>query len=1059
MPAIFRKNSTGWIEILSVFRKNSTGWVEILNAYRKNSTGWIKVFAKNLIPGIIVTPKVRNSSDQDINNTTVIARVGDTLTGYRGSWSNSPTIYEDRWYFNQYTGGGSYGPFSPAQTNSTLVTTLAMNGYYIVYQVRATNASGSSDYVTSSNQARIVKYVPVATGNYTLTGSAVVGSTLQAFESISPATWKQTTNLSGDTYPDSFEYEWSYENGTEIQSLAFNQTNSSSYLVKSADLGNKIRLRVKGVNTGGEVYTSYLLTGTVSASYQFSFGNVLYVGTNAYIGLDAPAFSAISLPSGRTVAIHPKDMVQYRLAEYSNSTDYWLYYRSYLYNQSQTADNALDYQIRFYTDTSKKYCDVYYLRKGSNVVLPTFDAGFWNSGTFGGIFPNPPAIGTGTVLRIYFDGQQATYGGISWTTINDNVWKDISTASLDDDYIQVTTGPNRQAEVPVNTSLPTLTTNTGNFSAGSVVTINSGSWNNASSYGYELLYGASTPIATDSTATKTLVNTNQYTITLSDATASSYYFRGRVTAYAGASQTGNSTVALSTTSARSTITPSTSISVGTATSSGFTVSGTASPVSGGSAYVSISEIQIWNSSQTSQVATITTGLPGVDSTTGAWAYVWSGGSSSTTYYARVKVRSSDSDQTTVTSGFAGPITTSAALTTPTSLSATTDNSSKITLSWSGGSGDIYMLYWLTGASSWPAQSFTGFDFTDDASPYEWTSMTRGTTYYFFVRARNGVSPNFTYSSNWYPAQSQGVIGRAPLYSPPSFTITNSAQSSTSLSWHWTQPTPNSTQDEPTIWDWAITQNTSTPASWPNSIITRPTSGSPLVTSSLNASTTYYLHVRARNADNSTTTYQSGSTSAAPAQYTVTWNANNGSGGGTTGPLDAGTSHTAPSVSRSGYTFNGWYTASSGGSYVTGAGGSYTPTSTTTVYAQWTVVFTPPSSGTPSWSSGSNFQRIAGSSILRWYTDYPSISGDGSFTGMEFQIRTSPGGGTLLASGTRSYPGAGSYPYSGGGTIWAFRCGTSDGDISYSSSARYARVRTVMLGTNGTTYNGSWTGWI
>lgn len=162
MPSIFRKNTTGWVEILSVFRKNTTGWVEILNAYRKNTTGWVKVFARSQIPGIVSFPKVRNSSGTDINNTTVIARVGDTLTGYRGNWSNSPTAYEDRWYFNQYAGGGSYGPFSPAQTNTTLVTNLSHDGYYVVYQVRATNASGSSEYVTSSNEARVVKYAPVS---------------------------------------------------------------------------------------------------------------------------------------------------------------------------------------------------------------------------------------------------------------------------------------------------------------------------------------------------------------------------------------------------------------------------------------------------------------------------------------------------------------------------------------------------------------------------------------------------------------------------------------------------------------------------------------------------------------------------------------------------------------------------------------------------------------------------------------------------------------------------------------------------------------------------------
>ena len=124
-----------------------------------------------------------------------------------------------------------------------------------------------------------------------------------------------------------------------------------------------------------------------------------------------------------------------------------------------------------------------------------------------------------------------------------------------------------------------------------------------------------------------------------------------------------------------------------------------------------------------------------------------------------------------------------------------------------------------------------------------------------------------------------------------------------------------------------------------------------------------------------------------------------------------------------------------------------------------ATFVAPTSPAPSWTSGSNFQRITGSSILRWYTDYPSISGDGSIVGMEFEIRTTAGGGTLLASNQRAYPGAGTYPYSGGGTIWAFRCGTSDGDISYSASARFARARVVMLGTNSTTYYGTWSGWI
>jgi hypothetical protein len=78
--------------------------------------------------------------------------------------------------------------------------------------------------------------------------------------------------------------------------------------------------------------------------------------------------------------------------------------------------------------------------------------------------------------------------------------------------------------------------------------------------------------------------------------------------------------------------------------------------------------------------------------------------------------------------------------------------------------------------------------------------------------------------------------------------------------------------------------------------------------------------------------------------------------------------------------------------------------------------------------------------------------------MQFEIRTTAGGGTLLASSTRAFPGFGSYPYAGGGTVWAFRCGTSDGDISFTTSARFARARVVMVGTNGSTYFGTWTSW-
>ena len=69
------------------------------------------------------------------------------------------------------------------------------------------------------------------------------------------------------------------------------------------------------------------------------------------------------------------------------------------------------------------------------------------------------------------------------------------------------------------------------------------------------------------------------------------------------------------------------------------------------------------------------------------------------------------------------------------------------------------------------------------------------------------------------------------------------------------------------------------------------------------------------------------------EYTVTYNAN----GGTCGTASAtyqGTALTLPTPTRTGYTFNGWYTAASDGTKIGDAGASYTPSANVTLYAQW-----------------------------------------------------------------------------------------------------------------------------
>ena len=409
-----------------------------------------------------------------------------------------------------------------------------------------------------------------------------------------------------------------------------------------------------------------------------------------------------------------------------------------------------------------------------------------------------------------------------------------------------------------------------------------------------------------------------------------------------------------------------------------------------------------------------------------------------------------------------------ALNPPTSVSATF-SSGTFYISFSGGSGPYYQVWYNTNTN--PAVNnpnslgVTFYDFNGSSSPIAWTPpfVSSGTTYNFWVRSSNSLT---TTTAGDYSVWST-VYGQAtpPVATSPTSVTASNNGSATTITVNWSGATNanyyriywNANGIVPgSATDYYDEEKSGSTTSWawgpgdPDRNGLTPSQGS-----------NYYFMVSASydNITWSPYTVTSSSTSVFTIQYTVSWNANGGSVSPSSNTVNSGSSVSAPSPTRSGYTFNGWYNSPSGGSFIVGAGGLYTPSASITLYAQWTIVFTPPSSGTPGWSSGTNFQRVAGSSILRWFTDYPSISGNGSFTGMQFEIRTTAGGGTLLASGQRSYPGAGSYPYSGGGTVWAFRCGTSDGDISYSSSARFARVRTVMLGTNGTTYFGSWTGWI
>jgi hypothetical protein len=80
-----------------------------------------------------------------------------------------------------------------------------------------------------------------------------------------------------------------------------------------------------GYVASGGVWKSFFSS---SNQYSFSFGKHLFVGSNGYIGLEAGGTTAGTMGAGRNISIYNKDLQQWYLAEYSDTSTYSLYFRS-----------------------------------------------------------------------------------------------------------------------------------------------------------------------------------------------------------------------------------------------------------------------------------------------------------------------------------------------------------------------------------------------------------------------------------------------------------------------------------------------------------------------------------------------------------------------------------------------------------------------------------------------------------------------------------------------------------------------------------------------------------
>ena len=191
-----------------------------------------------------------NTSPPTISGT---AQVGQTLTAGNGTWSNAPTSFAYQWL--RCNGGGNSCDSVANATLQTYTLVAADVGSTMRVRVTATNADGSGS--AQSSQTAVVSPVtssaaPKNTAPPTITGTAKVAQTLTANE----GTW------SGN--PTGYAFQWQRCDADVVTCSNVVGAIAKTYLVRIADLGYRLRVRVTARNDKGNATANSALSPIVA---------------------------------------------------------------------------------------------------------------------------------------------------------------------------------------------------------------------------------------------------------------------------------------------------------------------------------------------------------------------------------------------------------------------------------------------------------------------------------------------------------------------------------------------------------------------------------------------------------------------------------------------------------------------------------------------------------------------------------------------------------------------------------------------------------------------------
>ena len=980
MGAYLKTSSSGnWPSIKKIYVKtsNSGTWSSVKKAYVKvASTGlWKQWFTSTSnTPVNTVLPSISAAVYANTLLSGNQALLGTTLTGSQGTWTTP---------YGTGTNSYAYSWLNSGVATGSTTTTFSTSGYdysYISFSVNATDASGTT--TAASNSIEVTKNAPANTAasismlSGHSTSSPYVGDTL-----VISSNWNTSSTYLPDSYAATFISN-THPSGITTTWLYGSGNPQNSYVVQQGDLGSPIYAYVVAYNSGAPTSTSGISTSVLQT------GNVIVApptNTSAPYWTDT-SNNSVSGPYyvGSTYRLH--------FGSWSGSPIYYEYYVSF--NDRVDTYIASNQSGNF----SATYIDITFSSANSATsVVATVWAGnsgglstgysFNGLGTF--IYPPPnvnsyPSIsGSGYYNSdVYFASGSYTNGSIVETDLVTSSSTSFSSSNATDsvstfvEYSTVNTSP-----LPGNGSLQytVVVPSVSNIFIG--VTQVSGGYITSGSYvtginGNTLTLNQHTGYTTNGGPQSEYVTFNNPYYVVSSNDASFGYYLGTRDTVQGSD--GNTYYYYSTSSNGTKYVLAQRL---TGTTPTF---GSATPTSTGFTF----KITNYDSSTSYSLALSPNNgsYSGPDGSGNVTISGFGNGVAiiATVYAAKAGYTTTSASISATSLVAAGPFTYNVSDSTPTpswssgagiSISGSTNN--VMTISWSSANNTTSYADQVSGtplnsslygrglntSDTW-AYSSSGNEYgtvyaynSNCTALISWGASTNAASYYYYYTIGSTVYSGYTTSTSISVSATNGQVVNL------STVIAYTGASGTGQSTYGTAGTTSVT---------VATKSTSA------------TNGP------------FYL------------TYTLPS-------YTVTFSDSVDSASGSA----TGSTVTLPTPSAvANYTFNGWYTSSSGGTRVGGGGGSYSPTSNTTLYAQWTYTAPKPSISSVYATGGSP----------TYITFYAYGTNLGSITGTIYRSSTLTGtyvGSAFTASGTQVGTGNGgaSYYYYAVITPWTGASGT------------------------------------